>query len=126
MSPANVFNFNSSHIHVSYANGALGSKVGLTYHDAHYSLQFNEGEMRRVVTDLGEEVTVAIRMTADVGSTTFTLIVPKVALELNEQLNVKTIGITAIHRMPFAPIIHGQLDSYSVAKLHGTASSRPF
>jgi len=82
-SPANVFNFNSSHIHVSYATGALGSKAGLTYQDAHQSLQFGEQDLRKVVTDLGEEVTVTLRLTVDVGSTTFTLLVPKVALELN-------------------------------------------
>lgn len=125
-SPANVFNFNSSHIHVSYATGALGSKAGLTYQDAHQSLQFGEQDLRKVVTDLGEEVTVTLRLTVDVGSTTFTLLVPKVALELNEQLPLQTVGVTSIHRTPFAPIIHGQLDSYNVIKLHGTATSRVF
>jgi len=63
---------------------------------------------------------------ADVGSTTFTLFIPKIALELNQHVHIQTIGITAIHKMPFAPIIHGQLDSYSVVKLQGTASSQPF
>jgi len=125
-SPANVFNFSSSHIHVSYATGALGSKAGLTYQDAHQTLQFNDQQIRKVSTDLGDEVTVTLHITVDVGSTTFTLFIPKVAVDLNQQINVQTIGITTLHRMPFAPIIHGQLDSYNVVRLHGTASSRPF
>jgi hypothetical protein len=125
-SPANVFNFNSPHIQISYATGTLGSKAGLTYQDAHQTLQFNDQEIRTVSTDLGEEVTVTIHLTVDVGSTTFTLFIPKVALELNQHVHVETIGITAIHKIPLAPIIHGQLDSYSVVRLHGTASSQPF
>jgi hypothetical protein len=125
-SPANIFNFNSPHINVSYATGALGSKAGLTYQDAHQTLQFNDQEIRKVSTDLGEEVTVTIRLTVDVGSTTFTLIIPNIALELKQHIHVQTIGITAIHRLPFAPIIHGQLDSYSVVRLQGTASSQQF
>ncbi|SJM90030.1 conserved hypothetical protein [Crenothrix polyspora] len=125
-SPANVFNLNSSHIHVSYATGALGSKAGLTYHDAHQTLQFNEQDIRKVTTDLGDELTVTLHRTEDVGSTTFTLIIPTVALEVNQHINVHTIGITSMHQRPFAPVWHGQLDSYIVVKLHGTASSQPF
>ena len=125
-SQANVFNFSGHHLHISYSTGALGSRAGLTYQDAHQTKQFNDQEMRRVSTDLGEEVTVTIHLTVDAGSTTFTLIVPRVALELNQHVHVETIGITALHRFPLVPIKHGQLDSYSVVKLQGTASSQTF
>ena len=125
-SPANVFHFSSPHLNISYSTGALGSIAGLTYQDAHQTKQFNEQELRRVSTDLGEEVTVTIVLTVDAGSTTFTLFVPKVALELNQHVHVETIGITALHRFPLLPIKHGQLDSYNVVKLHGTASSQTF
>jgi hypothetical protein len=47
-------------------------------------------------------------------------------MELNQQININTLGITTIHRLPFAPIIHGQLDNYSVVKLQGTAASLAF
>ncbi len=105
---------------------ALGSIAGLTYQDAHQTKQFNEQELRRVSTDLGEEVTVTIVLTVDAGSTTFTLFVPRVALEINQHVHVETIGITSLHRFPLLPIKHGQLDSYNVVKLHGTASSQAF
>jgi hypothetical protein len=125
-SQANIFHFSSHHLHLSYSTGALGSKAGLTYQDAHQTKQFNDQDIRRVSTDLGEEVTVTINLTVDVGSTTFTLIVPRVALELNQHVHVETLGITALHRFPLVPIKHGQLDSYSVVKLRGTASSQTF
>lgn len=126
-SQANVFILNSPNINVTYSTGALGSKIGLSYQDAHQTLQFNEPDMRRVSLDLGEEVTVTIRMTPDAGSTTFTLIVPRVVLELNQHVHVQTIGITALHRFSIIPAInHGQLDSYNVVRLQGTASSQTF
>lgn len=125
-SPANVFNVNNSHLHVTYTTGALGSKAGLTYQDTHQTLQFDANQMRKVTTDLGDEISVTLQLTVDVGSTTFTLFIPRVSLDVNQHIPIHTIGITAVHRMPFAPIIHGQLDSYHVDNLHGTASSQPF
>lgn len=126
-SQANVFNLHHANIHIAYATGALGSKVGLTYQDATQTLQFDEQQLRRVQTDLGEEVSVTLHLTPDAGSTTFTLVVPRVALDVNQHVHISSIGITALHRFSIAPqLLHGQLDTYSVATLHGTASAIPF
>ena len=126
-SPANVFQFSSPHLNVSYSTGALGSKRVFTYQDDQQTLQFNDQQLRSVSTDLGEEVSVTIRLTVDSGSTTFTLIVPRVTLELNQHVHVKTLGIKTLHRFSIVPVLnHGQLDSYSLVKLEGTASSLTF
>jgi hypothetical protein len=126
-STANVYNLHNTQLHVSYSTGALGSKAGLVYQDAHQTLNFDEQQMRRVPTDLGEEVSVTIHITVDAGSTTFTLVVPKVAVELNQQTHVETIGITALHRFSINPgLLHGQIDTYSVAKLRGSGSAHVF
>jgi len=114
-------------LHISYSTGALGSKAALLYQDTQQTLQFDEQQMRRVPTDLGEEVTVTIRQTVDLGSTTFTLIVPRVALDLSQHVLIETLGITALHRFSIAPALdHGQLDTYSVSKLRGSAAAQPF
>lgn len=63
-SAANVFDFHSDQLHVSYSNGALGSILGLTYHDAQHSLSFDGDQLRKVSTDLGDEITVTIRLTS--------------------------------------------------------------
>jgi hypothetical protein len=126
-SPANVFNLHNSALHVSYSNGTLGSKVALRYQDAHQMLQFDESNLRRVTTDLGEEVSVTIRLTVDAGSTTFTLVVPRVQLDLNQHANVDPLGVTAVHHFSIAPALsHGQQDIYQVAKLRGSAAAVPF
>ena len=124
---ANVFNLHNSKLHIAYATGALGSKAGLTYQDATQTLQFDESQLRKVATDLSEEVSVTLRLTVDSGSTSFTLFVPRVQLELNQHVHVKTLGITALHRFSIAPALnHGQLDTYTVEKLSGTAAAVTF
>jgi hypothetical protein len=126
-SPANVFNLHNPALHVSYSNGTLGSKVALRYQDAHQTLQFDEANLRRVATDLGEEVSVTIRLTVDAGSTTFTLAVPRVQLDLNQHATIDTFGVTAVHHFSLVPALnHGQQDVYQLTKLRGSAAAVPF
>jgi hypothetical protein len=60
--------------------------------------------------------------TVDSGSTTFTLLVPRVNMHAGESIAIRTDGITALHRFSIAPVLHGQLDFYTVHPLSGTAS----
>jgi hypothetical protein len=71
---------------------------------------------------------VTIQMTVDSGSTTFTLLVPRVNLNaLNDSVQITTEGITTHHRFSVIPAaMHGQLDTYSVQALTGTASHVEF
>ena len=127
MPAANVFVLSNAQLHVSYSTGALGSKAGLVYQDASQTLQFNEQQLRRFSTDLGELVSVTIRMTVDMGSTTFTLVVPDVQVPGEQTVPVETLGITTVHRFLFpTPGSVPQRETYSVTELRGTASATPF
>jgi hypothetical protein len=126
-SEANVFMLSNAQLNVSYATGALGSKAGLIYQDAFQTLQFDAQQLRRVATEFGELVTVTIRMTVDMGSTTFTLVVPRVVVPEGQRVPVDTIGITTIHRFSPIPAFNvAQREAYTVADLRGTASAIPF
>ena len=126
-SPANVYQLSNSQLQISYATGGLGSIAGLIYRDASQSLRFDDQQLRRVSTEFGDLVTVTLRMTVDTGSTTFTLIVPNVELEVNQSTPVETLGITTIHRLSPIPAFNlGQRETYSVANLRGTAAAIPF
>jgi hypothetical protein len=126
-SQANVFNLQGSQIHVSYSSGALGSKAALVYEDSQQTLQFDETQMRRSQTDLGQEVSVTLRQTVDVGSTTFTLAVPRVQVELNQHAPLHTVGVIAVHHTSLAPALnHGQQDLYHVVHLAGSAAAVAF
>jgi hypothetical protein len=124
---ANVFSLHGGLLQVAYSTGELGSKAGLSYHDGSRQAEFTEDQLRQVSTDLGEEVSVTLLATPDLGSTTFTLIVPRVQLDLNQSADVDTVGMTAVHRFSIIPsLLHGQLDQYRVTRLRGTASLAPF
>jgi hypothetical protein len=88
---------------------------------------FTGSEIRSVeVPDLGTLVSVTILLTIDSGSTTFTLLLPRVNLPappaLPTLVPVTTEGIAIGHRFPmFPPLQHGQQEFYTVTPLQGTA-----
>jgi hypothetical protein len=99
----------------------------LTYHDSHRTLSFHGDEIRSVdVRDLGTVVSVTIVLTVDTGSTTFTLLLPRVNIASQGPLTsvpVSTEGITTVHAGPFGPPFgHAQEEFYTVTPLTGTAA----
>ena len=121
----------SSSIHVSYTTHSGPATPEFpqgpprfSYQDASQSKAFSGKEIQIVDTELGQIVSVVLLLTVDSGSTTFSLLVPRVNLPAGQPTPISTDGITAIHRFSIAPaLLHGQLDHYSVTPLHGTAST---
>ena len=128
----NQYHLHGGGIQVSYfpdGEGPLTQRgpVVLTYQDEHRSLAFRRDDVRTVeVTDLGTIVSVTLVMTVDVGSTSFSLLVPHVQLPGGQSsVAIQTEGITTIHRAFVALIGHPQAESYRVRRLTGTASIGP-
>jgi len=131
----NHYQFSGGHHHGGHLNVTYTTHSGpatpdfpqgppqFSYQDASQSLSFSGKDIEVVETELGQVVSVRIRMTVDSGSTTFSVLVPRVNLVPGQPASIHTEGITAIHRLSLAPgLNHGQLDQYSVMPLHGTAS----
>jgi hypothetical protein len=94
------------------------------YQDASESRAFSGKEIQIVDTEAAQIVSVVLRLTTDSGSTTFSLLVPRVNLPAGQPTHISTDGITAIHRFAVAPgLLHGQLDRFSITRLTGTASN---
>jgi hypothetical protein len=94
-----------------------------TYDDGNQTLSFAGTEVDVAQTELGTIVSVVIRRTIDLGSTTFSLLVPRVNLVPGQPAAIQTDGITANHKLPLAPGLgQGQQDEFSVTPLQGTAS----
>lgn len=117
------------------SNAATGLQVSysvagpnLHYHQGPVVQAFAGKDIRVAeVPDLGTLVSVTIHMTIDSGSTTFTLLLPRVNLPappaLPAAVPVTTDGITTLHR--FSTVLalqHGQQETYTVTPLQGTAS----
>jgi hypothetical protein len=112
---------------VLYATSAAGAKPGLQYQSHNYLRDFPPAETRITDTEIGSLVTVTLNGTVDNGSTSFTLLMPRVNVGLGKlnQAYIRTIGITTVHR-PGAPPFNGQAEIYSIAELDGTAEFIPF
>ena len=117
------------------SNTATGLQVSysvagpqLHYHQGSVIQDFTGKDIRVAeVPDLGTLVSVTIQMLVDSGSTTFTLLLPRVNLPappaLPAAVPVTTDGLTTLHR--FSTVLalqHGQQEFYTVTPLQGTAS----
>jgi hypothetical protein len=124
-------NHGGSNLHVTYLthSGPVTPQFPqgpphFTYQDANISRTFAGPEVQVVETELGAVVSVVIRLTPDSGSTTFSLLVPRVNLIPGQPAAIHTDGITALHRLSLVPgLNHGQQDQYSVTPLEGTAAN---
>lgn len=120
---ANHFSLSGGHIHVDYSSTSINGQPRLAYHDPTRNLSFVGSDIRTVdVPDIGTIVSVTLNITVDVGSTTFSLLIPHVIVPTGGSNPVTTEAITTIHRMPFGPSVPGQREVYRVARLTGTAN----
>jgi hypothetical protein len=119
-----LFILAGSGLHVSYATSGFDAKPHFTYQDAHRTLTFSGDQIRTVdVPDLGMLVSVTLMLTVDSGSTTFSLMIPRVNLPGEQSVPISTDGITTVHRFSLIPVLNqGQRDFYTVTRLSGSAS----
>lgn len=119
----NLYQLQGRTIHVSYSTSGIDGQPHFTYQDTTQTLSFRGQDIRVVESDLGQVVSVSLRRTIDSGSTSFSVIIPRVGLVDGHPANITTQGITTVHRFSVVPLfMRGQLDTYSYARLVGTAS----
>ncbi|MDX6682793.1 MAG: hypothetical protein QOG94_2832 [Solirubrobacteraceae bacterium] len=127
--PPNQFHLHGGHLSVSYFPNGFGppttaGPIVLTYQDAHHAASFRRDDVNVVDAGaLGTVATVVLVPDHDQGSTTFSLIVPRVAVPAGQSVPIHTDAITAMHKGFI--ILMGQDQTYTVTALRGTASDGP-
>lgn len=117
-----LYNLSGHGLHISYTTTGLDGKPHFHYQDSQHNVNRSGDEIRTVACDLGTVVSVTIQLTVDAGSTTFSVLIPRINLNNAEIGQVRTDGILTIHRLSLVPQLnHGQLEHYTVTPLHGTA-----
>ena len=120
----NLYQLSGHHLHVTYSPSGIAGKPTLTYQDSHQSKSFKGDEVRTVECDVGTLVSVTLRMTVDVGSTTLSMVIPRMRISPVSVAAVHTECITTVHHTPFAPqTVQGQTETYTVTSLNGTAQA---
>ena len=76
---ANHFSLSGGHIHVDYSSTSMNGEPRLAHHDLVRNPSFAGSNIRRVdVAGIGTIVSVTLKITVDVGSTTFSVFIPRV------------------------------------------------
>jgi hypothetical protein len=121
----NLYQLSGQHIHVTYSPSGSDGKPTLSYQDSHQSKSFKGNEIRSVECDVGMLISVTLRATPDVGSTSLSVLIPRIRISPLSIAQVHSDCITTHHSTPFAPpqAVQGQLDTYMVTSLHGTAQA---
>jgi len=123
MATPNRFELTGGGIMVGYTTTGIDGKPHFQYHHGAVSKSFvGLDQIQTIETELGTVVSVPIFVTIDSGSTSFSVLIPRVNTAPGEHVAIKTEGITTTHRFSLVPAFdHGQLDGYTVTRLHGTA-----
>ncbi len=109
-------------IHIIFKTTSLTGLPTFDYNDAVQVRSFTGDQIASVLpTDIGTLVTVVLQRTVDVGSTTFSVLLPSVNLEPSSSVTLITAeGITTRHRLPNLPV-EGQTQLYAVREMRGSA-----
>jgi hypothetical protein len=124
----NLYQFQGKNISITYSTTSFIGKPLFTYQDKQQTLNFTgDDQIRSVETEIGTLVTVTIRKTVDTGSTSFTLLLPRVNLGKSKSATVETKGITTTNLFSVIPKFNqGQRQTYTTIPLTGTAQSVAF
>jgi hypothetical protein len=117
-----LYQLSGGGIHISYTTTSLQGQPQFNYHDAVQAKNFTGKEIQSVDTILGTLVTVYLIQTIDAGSTTFTLLIPRVNLPPSNVASITTEGITTLHKFSIVGPPQGQTEIYTVRSLQGTAA----
>jgi hypothetical protein len=121
MTSPNHYALSGNGIHITYSTTTFLGQPSFTYHDSAQNKTFTGTQIQSVDTEAGTVVSVPIFVSIDSGSTSFSVLIPRVNLGSADSTNITTYGITALHRFGIpAPV--GQLDFYTTHRLQGTAS----
>lgn len=123
----NLYQLSGNNLHVTYATSGIDGRPHVHYQDTLHNLNFSGTDIRTVACDLGTLVSVTIQLTIDSGSTSFSVLIPRINLSQGETGQVRTDGILTLHRFSILPALnHGQRDLYTVTPMHGTAQNVAF
>jgi len=117
-----LYELSGGGLQITYSSSSFDGRPRFNYHSASLNRLFVGDQIRSTETELGTLVSVVIQETTDAGSTTFTVLIPRVNLNLFDSAPIATDGITALHRGSIIGQPNGQLDFYTVQPLLGTAA----
>jgi hypothetical protein len=116
----NHFVLNGGNLLIRLSLGGIDGEPHLQYQDSHHAMEFSGDEIYLESTSLGQLATVTTMSTKDIGHTSFTLVIPAVDVSAGPQ-TVATMGLITMHRTRPSSVARGQLRTYHMTELRGSA-----
>ncbi len=117
-----LYDFTGTNLKISYSTTGIDGKARFSYKNGKTVLSFSGDQIRILETEIGTLVSVTVTMTVDTGSTSFSVLIPKVNLDSKLKSSVKAQGFLTQHKFSMIPSFStGQRDIYKVYSLTGTA-----
>lgn len=126
MQQANLFTLHSATLKISYSASSIDGKPLLSYQKGATTLNFRGSQIRHKPTEIGTLVSVTIKSIPDLRTTVFSLLLPLVNVPDNDpsvQVNVKAIETVNKSSIVGPKLVKGQVQTYKVFSLKGTAQS---
>jgi hypothetical protein len=118
---ANLYELRSGTLRLTYTARDFAGRPQLSYNDGKSSRTYTGDQIQQEETALGLLLSVA-DVAVDFITQRFTLVIPKVLVELGKPEKVATFVVFENGGRIPAPIQPGQAETYSVKNLRGTAS----
>lgn len=119
----NLFELTGEYTQVTYSTTSITGQPQLHYQDQQRDLTFTGGDIRSLASEIGALVTVTLEVIPDLHTLTLTLLVPEINLNEESERSLSTVAILTTHLTSIGGprLVEGQLQTYEVVALEGTA-----
>ena len=118
----NQFNLQGTGINIAFSASSITGKPQLSFKKGRQTLSFTGDQIDQLRTPIGALITVTIANTPDLGSTTFSFLLPDIVLTTSTSKQAfRTIGITTLHKTSIAGPVKGAQETYKATALRGSA-----
>ena len=120
----NLYELKGGKLTITYSTSSIAGTAQFSFKKGSQTKTFSGSQIRTQTAATGTLVTVDIESVPDLKTVTFTLVLPQVNLGTKTSAKIATIGITTTAKTSIGgpALVQGQLQSYKVTDLTGTAS----
>ena len=120
----NFFQLAGGYTQITYSTTGITGQPQFHYQDQQRDINVTGGDIRSLETEIGTLVTVTLEVIPDLHTLTVSLLVPEINLNEGNESPLSTLAILTTHRTSIGGpgLVEGQLQTYEVVALEGTAS----
>lgn len=126
MQQANLFTLHNATLKISYSASSLDGKPQLSYTKGGTTLNFRGNQVRHKPTEIGTLISVTLKAIPDSRTVVFSLLLPLVNVPDDRPsiaVSIKAIETTNRTSIAGPKLVKGQVQTYKVYSLKGTAQS---